>query len=42
MLELIDKLSNTINKYKLDFNNINISILSKSEKVVYYVIYIKY
>lgn len=42
MLELIDKLSNTINKYKLDFNDINISILSKSEKVVYYVISIKY
>jgi hypothetical protein len=42
MLELIDKLSNTINKYKLDFNDININILSKSEKVVYYVISIKY
>lgn len=42
MLEIIDKLSNTINKYKLDFNNINISILSKSEKVIYYVISIKY
>lgn len=42
MIELLDKLSNTINKYKLDFNDININILSKSERIVYYVISIKY
>lgn len=41
-MELIDKLSNIINKYNLDFNNININILSKSEKVVYYEISINY
>lgn len=42
MLDLIDKLSNIINKYNFDYNDININILSKNKNVVFYNISINY
>ena len=41
-IELTDKISNILNKYKWDYKSVDIKILSKDEKMVYYNISIKY
>lgn len=40
--ELLDKISNVLNKYKWNYKDININILLKDDKTVYYNISIKY
>lgn len=39
---MTDKISNILNKYKWDYKSVDIKILSKDEKMVYYNISIKY
>lgn len=41
-IDLIDKISNILNKYEWNYKSVNIEILSKNEKMVYYNISIKY
>lgn len=41
-IELLDKISSILNKYKWNYQNININILSKNEKMSYYNISIEY
>lgn len=41
-IDLIDKISNILNKYEWNYKSVNIEILSKDEKMVYYNISIKY